>query len=67
MSISALVGTGMVEMKKKEMIPKCLAYMWMPDLKNKVKKSAWDVAKEWQKLGKDAIRKMETEEVFVSP
>lgn len=32
----------------------------------KTKKSAWDVAKEWQDLGKEKIRKMEYEKGYVS-
>lgn len=56
----------MKKTSSKETIPKCSAPMSMPDVENKVKKSAWDVANEWRKLGKEKIRKMEFEEVCVS-
>ena len=54
------------ETMKKDENDKCQSYVSTTESESETKKTAWDMAKEWQNLGKDKIRKMQHAEVCVS-
>lgn len=52
----------MARKTKKKVAISCESHDWIPESKSETRKTAWDVAKEWQNLGKGKIEKLKLEE-----